>query len=136
MWRDEAHLLDILIAGRLVLEFSRDLTWEQFQQSHLHQHAIAKALENIGEAARKVSDGTKISHPAIPWPEIVAMRHRIAHDYFRLDLTNTDAGLQAGDMLGRGFGPADEGMKVWEIVTNDIPALITAIEPLVPPEQE
>ncbi len=50
MWRDDAYLLDILIAARHTLEFSRDLTWEQFQQSRLHQHAIAKALENIGEA--------------------------------------------------------------------------------------
>lgn len=112
MWRDEAYLLDILIAARRALEFSRDLTWEQFQQSHLHQYAIAKALENIGEAARKVSDDTKTAHPVIPWPQMVAMRHRIAHDYFRLDL-----------------------LKVWEIVTNDIPALIAAIVPLVPPEE-
>jgi uncharacterized protein with HEPN domain len=113
MWRDEAYLLDILIAARRVLEFSRDLTWEQFQQSHLHQHAIAKAHENIGEAARKVSLDTRTAHPAIPWPQIVAMRHRIAHDYFRLDL-----------------------LKVWEIVQNDIPSLIAAIEPLVPPEED
>jgi uncharacterized protein with HEPN domain len=114
MWRDEAYLLDIPIAARRVLEFSRDLTWEQFQQSHfLHQHAIAKALENIGEAARKVSVDTRTAHPAIPWPQIVAMRHRIAHDYFRLDL-----------------------LKVWEIVQNDIPSLIAAIKPLVPPEED
>lgn len=86
MWRDEAYLLDMLIAARRALEFSRDLTWEQFQTSHLHQPAIAKALENIGEAARKVSDETKATHSAIPWPRMVALRHRIAHDYFRLDL--------------------------------------------------
>ncbi|HRT71405.1 MAG TPA: DUF86 domain-containing protein [Syntrophales bacterium] len=104
-------MLDILIAARHVLAFSRDLTWERFQHSHLHQHAIAKALENIGEAAKKVSDDTKNAHPAIPWAQIVGMRHRIAHDYFRLDL-----------------------LKVWEIVTADIPDLIAAIEPLVPPE--
>lgn len=112
MWRDDAHLLDMLIAARRAVEFSRDLTWGQFRHSHLHQHAIAKALENIGEAAGRISDGTKTAHPDIPWAQIVAMRHRIAHDYFRLDL-----------------------LKVWEIVTNDIPALIAAIEPLVPPEE-
>lgn len=112
MWRDDAYLLDMLIAARRALEFSRGLTWEQFEQSDLHQHAIAKALENIGEAARKVSEERKAAHPTIPWPQIVAMRHRIAHDYFRLDL-----------------------VKVWEIVQKDVPALISAIEPLVPPEE-
>lgn len=112
MWRDEANLLDILIAARHVLEFSHDLTWEQFQQSHLHQHAIVKALENIGEAVRKVSDEFKAMHPEIPWSQVVALRHRIAHDYFRLDL-----------------------LRVWEIVQNDVPALIAAVEPLVPREE-
>ena len=111
MWRDEAYLLDMLLAARRVLEFSRDLSWEQFQHSALHQHTVAKALENIGEAARKVSEPLKTAHPNIPWPQIVAMRHRIAHDYFRLDL-----------------------FRVWQIVQNDVPALMAAIEPLVPPE--
>lgn len=112
MWRDAAYLLDMLIAARHALEFSQNLTWEEFQRSRLHQHAIAKALENIGEAARQVSDETKAAHPEIPWPQIIALRHRIAHDYFHLDL-----------------------LRVWEILQDDIPQLIAIIEPLVPPEE-
>jgi uncharacterized protein with HEPN domain len=112
MWRDSALLLDRLIAARESREFCKDLTWEVFQQSSLHQHAIAKALENIGEAARKVSDETRAAHPEIPWFQIIELRHRIAHDYFHLDLT-----------------------RMWEIVQHDVPALIGMIEPLVPPEE-
>lgn len=111
MWRDEAYLLDMLIAAREAREFSEGISWEQFQNSSLHQHAIAKALENVGEAARKISDETKAAHTEISWSPIVSLRHRIAHDYFRLDL-----------------------VKMWEIVSKDIPALITALEALVPPE--
>jgi len=44
MWRDDAYLLDILIAARHARKFRDDLTWEQFRNSSLHQHAIAKAL--------------------------------------------------------------------------------------------
>lgn len=40
------------------------------------------------------------------------MRHRIAHDYFRLDL-----------------------LRIWEIVQVDLPALIPVLELLVPPEE-
>jgi uncharacterized protein with HEPN domain len=105
MWRDDAYLLDILIAARHAMKFRGELTWEQFRNSALHQHAIAKALENVGEAAKKVSD-------EIPWVSIMSMRNRIVHEYFRLDL-----------------------LKVWEVVTVDVPILITAIEPLVPPEK-
>ncbi len=112
MWRDAALLLDMLIAAREAREFSEGLTWEAFQRSSLHQHAIAQALENIGEAARKVSDETKAAHPEIPRSEIIALRHRIAHDYFHLDI-----------------------VRMWEIVQHDVPVLIGMIEPLVPPEE-
>ena len=113
MWRDDANLLDMLIAARRAVEFSTGLTWEQFRDSGLHQHAIAKALENLGEAASKVSDEFRQTHQEIPWPRIVGLRHRIAHDYFRLDI-----------------------LRVWEIATVDVPALIAAIEPLVPPDED
>jgi uncharacterized protein with HEPN domain len=63
MWRDDAYLLDILIAARHARKFRGDLTWEQFRNSALHQHAIAKTLENVGEAAKKVSDEMKAAHP-------------------------------------------------------------------------
>lgn len=112
MWRDAAHLLDMLIAAKETIEFSRGLTWEEFRGSSLHQHAIAKALENIGEAARKVSEEMKTEHPEIPWVQIVSLRHRIAHDYFRLDL-----------------------VRMWQIIQEDVPSLIAMIEPLVPPEE-
>ena len=36
MWRDDAYLLDILIAAKRVVEFRSDLTWDQFRQSSLH----------------------------------------------------------------------------------------------------
>lgn len=112
MWRDDAYLLDMLIAARIAHQFSEELTWEDFRRNSLYQHAIAKALENIGEAARKISDETKMAHPEIPWSQIIALRHRIVHDYFRLDL-----------------------FKVWAIVQYDVPDLIRMLEPLVPPEE-
>ncbi len=112
MWRDDAYLLDMLIAARDVLEFSRGLIWEQFQGSSLHQHAIAKALENIGEAARNISAETRAAHPEIPWAQVIALRNRIAHDYFNLN-------------------PA----RIWDIVQREVPDLIALIEPLVPPEE-
>ncbi len=111
MWRDEAYLLDMLIAAEEAREFSQGITWEEFRESSLHQHAIAKALENIGEAARKVSQETRAAHAAIPWEQIIALRHRIAHDYFQLDL-----------------------VRIWDIVQREVPTLIEMLQPLVPPE--
>lgn len=113
MWRDDANLLDMMIAAQRAVEFSTGLTWEEFRESRLHQHAIAKALENIGEAAGKVSEEFRQSHQEIPWRQIVGLRHRIAHNYFRLDI-----------------------LRVWEITTTDVPALIASLEPLIPPDED
>ena len=112
MWRDEAHLLDILIAGRRAVEFIEGISWEQFDQSPLHQYAVMKALEIVGEAARRVSAQTKAAHPEIPWSEMIGMRNRLIHEYLRIDTA-----------------------KVWDTVRNDVPKLIALIEPLVPPEE-
>lgn len=112
MWRDEAYLLDMLIAAREARDFSEALTWETFENSSLHQYAIAKALENIGEAARKISEDTKCAHPEIPWREIVALRRRIAQDYLYLDL-----------------------VRIWKTVQKEVPVVIRMLEPLFPPEE-
>ncbi|HWL91982.1 MAG TPA: HepT-like ribonuclease domain-containing protein [Phycisphaerae bacterium] len=68
------------------------------------------ASQIIGEAASKISVEYRQAHPEIQWSEIVGLRHRLVHDYTRVDTT-----------------------KVWEIVQNHIAPLIAVLEPLVPP---
>ncbi|MFO7742528.1 MAG: DUF86 domain-containing protein [Anaerolineae bacterium] len=113
MRRDEAYLLDILIAARKASAFVEGMTWEAFVESELHQNAIIRLLEVLGEAAAHVSQPTREAHPEIPWAEMVGMRHRLIHEYFRVDLR-----------------------VVWETVRRDLPDLIVLIEPLVPPEEQ
>jgi uncharacterized protein with HEPN domain len=83
MRRDEAYLLDILIAAREASEFVANLTWRQFAESRLHQSAVVKALEIIGEAAGRISIETRRAHPEIPWIEIIGMRNRLVHGILR-----------------------------------------------------
>jgi uncharacterized protein with HEPN domain len=45
------------------------------------QLALERAIEIIGEAARRVSDSFKADHTEIPWRSIVAQRHVLAHEY-------------------------------------------------------
>ena len=86
MWRDEAYLLDILLAAKRTREHAANLTWDDFQKSTLHQDAIVRTLGIIGEAAIKISQETKDAHPEIPWKELVGMRNRLIHEYFRVDI--------------------------------------------------
>ena len=55
MQRDLAYLLDILIAARKALAFVEGMTWQTFTESELHQNAVMRPLEIIGEAAAAAS---------------------------------------------------------------------------------
>ena len=111
MWRDDAYLLDILLAARKVLTFTEGVTREEFERSDLVQNAVMRQLEIIGEAARCVSPEMKDEHPEILWREMVGLRNRLIHEYFRIRVD-----------------------KVWDTVEDDIPALISLVERLVPPD--
>jgi uncharacterized protein with HEPN domain len=113
MQRDDAYLLDVLIAARKALKFLAGMTWEEFGRSELHQNAVMRPLEIIGEAARRVSQQTRDAHPEIPWEQMIGLRNRLIHEYFRVNLAT-----------------------VWDTVQNDLPRLIALIEPLVPSEDE
>ncbi len=113
MRRDDAYLIDMLLAARDAVEFASGLSYAQFERSRLHRNAILKAVETIGEAAARISVETKEAHSEIPWHEIVGMRNRLVHVYFDIDL-----GI------------------VWQTVQKSLPALIVQLEPLAPQEDE
>ena len=106
-------MLDMLLAAREAQTFVEGVTWEQFIDDRLLQRGLVNALQEIGEAARAVSATTKAAHPEVPWVDIVNMRHRLVHDYRRINVH-----------------------IVWETVQHSVPALIAALEPLIPPADE
>jgi uncharacterized protein with HEPN domain len=110
---DSAYLLDILIAAHKAIDYLDGLSWNEFETSELHQDAAMRALEIIGEAANRVSDSTKAAHPEIPWIQVIGMRNRLVHEYFRINLA-----------------------AVWDTILRDLPELVQKIEPLVPREDE
>jgi uncharacterized protein with HEPN domain len=109
---DVSYFLDMLLAARKIKTFAVDLTEERFHKSELHQSAIIRELQVIGEAARLVSDEAKSIHSEINWEQIKGMRNRLIHEYFRIDLS-----------------------IVWDVITNDIDTLISQLEPLIPSDE-
>jgi uncharacterized protein with HEPN domain len=102
----------MLLSARQILDFTRGVPWEAFAADREKQYAVTHLIQIIGEAARKVSPEFRSAHPEIPWREVVGMRHRIVHEYFRI-ITS----------------------EVWRVVEKDLPALIPLLESLVPPEE-
>ena len=94
------HMLDM---ARKAVAKVRDLPREAYDADENLRLAL-------GEAARQVSRDFTVTHPEVPWENIIGMRHKVVHDY-----------------LG-----VDEDI-VWQVVTGDLPKLVESLEPLVPP---
>lgn len=105
MRSEAAWLRDMLAAARASVRFAAQVTFDEFTQPEMPQYAILKVIEIVGEAATQVSDETKAATPDIPWPAIVAMRHRLVHGYHD---THLDV--------------------VWRTIQEDLPPLIEQLE--------
>jgi uncharacterized protein with HEPN domain len=57
-----------------------------FAQDEMLQVWVIHHLQVIGEAARGVSEHVRTRHPEVPWPQIVALRNILVHEYFGLDM--------------------------------------------------
>jgi uncharacterized protein with HEPN domain len=106
---------DLIYVGHM-LETSRDVVGrvagidrDAFDRDDNLRLALTHLVQTIGEAARRVSDEFRASHPEIPWSVIVGMRHKLVHDYIHVDY-----------------------VLVWETVIKDIPNLVTQLEAIVP----
>jgi len=48
--------------------------------------ALTRTLQVIGEAANNVTAESRRAYPAIPWADIIGMRHKLVHVYYAVDL--------------------------------------------------
>lgn len=96
MPREHADYLgDILNAMDKAIEFVEGISYEEFIGDDKTFFAVIRALEIIGEAAKKIPEKIRKQNPNIPWRDMAAMRDVLIHDYFGVDqetiwLTATD----------------------------------------------
>ncbi|MFZ1415067.1 MAG: DUF86 domain-containing protein [Defluviicoccus sp.] len=101
------HLTDILEAIAAIARYSVRGR-EAFLGDELIQVWVFHHLLIIGEAAAQLGREFHARHPDVPWPQIVAMRNVLVHEYFGVDLD-----------------------RVWQTVEDDLPALKPAVERLL-----
>ena len=80
------YLDDILRAIGEILSFVEDMDFETFRSDRRTNLAVIRALEIIGEAARHIPANERRRHSQVPWQEMVAMRNKLIHQYFGVDL--------------------------------------------------
>lgn len=108
---DTATLLDLVTAARLAIQFKGSLDQPAFLKDLKTQSAVLHQLLIIGEAAKRLSEAFRLAHANIPWKMIAGMRDKLIHEYDDADMD-----------------------EVWNTVTTDIPRLLVALEPLIPPK--
>ena len=106
---DEVCLRHMLDAAHEAVSFAEGRTRSDLDSDRQLVLSLVKDLEIIGEAARHTSEETRVQSQEIPWHEVVAMRNRLVHSYFDINLD-----------------------IVWQTVQQDLPALIESLERVLP----
>jgi uncharacterized protein with HEPN domain len=65
--KDAAYLWDMLTAAREALEFTRQIDQQTYLKERKLQMAVERAVEIIGEAARKISPSFRCSVPELAY---------------------------------------------------------------------
>src|ERR1700738_3002534 len=101
------HMLDM---ARKAVSKTQGISRETYDADENLRLALIHLIQTIGEAGRQVSREFRDNRPEIRWADIIGMRHKVVHDYLGID-----------DDI------------VWQVVTDDLPELVTALDAIGPP---
>ena len=103
-----AHLGDMLDAIEKATQFTEGVTYEEFSQDDKTLFALIRAIEVVGEAAKKIPPSIREFYPHIPWRAMTGMRDKLAHDYTSISQ-----------------------MVIWKTAREDLPALTPVLKALL-----
>lgn len=106
--KDERAIEKMLELVRKILRYSKDVSYDDFEEDEMLTEACVFNLAQLGEISHKVSDEFVTVYPEIAWNELYGLRNRLIHDYQGVNLK-----------------------LVWEIVTEDLPELEKQLESIV-----
>jgi uncharacterized protein with HEPN domain len=96
---------DMLDGMNKAIALLEDVSYTRFETDFRINFAVVRALEIIGEAAKRLPEELRQKYPDIPWKGMAGMRDRIIHGYDNVDL-----------------------QIVWDVVKRDIPQIRPKVE--------
>ena len=97
---------------RGVLEAVEGCSRDEFVTDELHIGAAAFHFTRLAERPLKASAAFRVAHPEIPWEDLAGIRDRVEPELFH-----------------------EDAAVMWEIATSEFPALVDALEALLPPDE-
>lgn len=80
------YVADIIKSIDSLESFTKGMSYEEFIRDEKTVWAVIRGIEIIGEAVKNLPDHLKEKHPDIPWREMTAMRNKLIHEYFGVDV--------------------------------------------------
>lgn len=80
------YINDIFSAIEKIELFTQGMDMEEFAEDEKTVFAVVRALEIIGEAAKKIPVQVKDRYPDVPWQEMAGIRDKLIHEYFGVKL--------------------------------------------------
>ena len=98
--RDRERLAHIIAAADNIARYTEGKSYDDLLANDMMGYAVVYNILAIGEAAYKLTNAFRRTHPETQWNEIMLMRNVLAHDYYKLKL-----------------------QTVWEVVQHDLKPL-------------
>ncbi len=80
------YIEDIIEAMNKAEQFVEGLSYELFAADDQINFAVVRALEIVGEAAKRIPQPVCTQYPQVPWSEMAGMRDRLIHGYDNVNL--------------------------------------------------
>ena len=78
-------LEDILLSASKIINYTQNLSFEEFAADEKTIDAVIRNFEIIGEAAHHLPEDIKDVYTSVDWFRLRGFRNRIVHDYMGID---------------------------------------------------